>query len=142
MSSPYTERWLLGPNSTQFYTRFYPTSSPPKALLVFIHGFVEHIARYTQIHTSFAQHGIAVFTFDQRGFGRTALDEKGGKGRTYGQTSWAAQFEDIEWAVLYARKEVGEQLEVPTFLMGHSMVCLSRSPRPAADYQVSGREED
>jgi len=119
MSSPYTERWLPGPNSTQFYTRFYPTSSPPKVLLVFIHGFVEHIARYTPIHTSFAQSGIAVFSFDQRGFGRTALDEKGGKGRTYGHTSWPAQFEDIEWAVTYAKKEVGEQ--VPTFLMGHSM---------------------
>lgn len=118
MTSPFTERWLPGPKSTQFYTRFYSTPSPPKALLIFIHGFVEHIARFTHVHTSFAQSGIAVFTFDQRGFGRTALDEKGGKGRTYGQTSWVAQFEDIEWALMYA-KELGEQ--VPTFLMGHSM---------------------
>jgi acylglycerol lipase len=88
-------------------------------LLIFVHGFVEHIARYTAVHTSFAQNGIAVFTFDQRGFGRTALDEQGGNGRTYGQTSRPAQFEDIEWAVAYGKKEVGEQ--VPTFLMGHSM---------------------
>ena len=127
MTSPYTERWLPGPKSTQFYTRFYPTSSPPKALLVFVHGFVEHVARYTQVHTSFAHNGIAVFTYDQRGFGRTALDDQASKKGTYGQTSWAAQFEDIEWAVMYAKKEVGE--EVPTFLMGHSMVMIFVAPK-------------
>jgi acylglycerol lipase len=70
---------------------------PLKALLVFVHGLVEHIARYTHVHTSFAKRGIAVSPFDQRGFWRTALE--GGKGRTYGQTNWLTQFEDIDWAV-------------------------------------------
>ena len=120
---PYSEAWLTGPSSTQFYTRTYtPESSiPTKAAVVFVHGFAEHIGRYTHFHPLLSAHGIAVFAYDQRGFGLTAQDTKGNKSKssTYGKTCWKDQMVDIEWAVGHTLKSFEGK---PVFLMGHSMV--------------------
>ncbi|KAK7472395.1 hypothetical protein VKT23_000510 [Stygiomarasmius scandens] len=117
-SLPYTESWLAGPQNTKFYTRLY-TCPSPKALLVFVHGFAEHVGRHDHVHPRFSEHGIAVFTFDQRGFGRTALDEKNrSKGSSWAKTGWTDQMEDVDFWINHAKKEVPD---VPTFLMGHSM---------------------
>lgn len=120
-STFFKESWHAGPQSTQFYTRTYTPPAAPKAVVVFLHGFGEHIGRYTHFHPLFPEHGIAVLSFDQRGFGRTALDAEGHKSKSsaYGKTSWVEQMEDIAWAIGYAK---GEFPGVPTFLMGHSMV--------------------
>jgi len=121
----YTESWLAGPRSTQFYTRTYlpPSQKKPHAAVVFLHGFAEHIGRYTEYHPLFAARGIAIFTYDQRGFGLTALDTKGHKSRTssYGKTTWVEQMEDTAWAIQHAKETFKD---VPLFLVGHSMVCL------------------
>jgi len=127
-ASMYTEAWLSGPQSTQFYTRIYkPPIAHPKAVIVFIHGFSDHIGRYTHFHPLFNESGIAVFTFDQRGFGKSAQDQEGHKSKesAYGKTSWNEQMTDIEWAVQHAKKEFPE---VPVFLMGHSMVSKLQVP--------------
>ncbi|KAG6837818.1 hypothetical protein H0H93_016186 [Arthromyces matolae] len=120
MSTPFSEAWLSGPKATQFYTRSYIPSNPRKAALVFIHGFAEHIARYTHFHPLISHHGIAVFAFDQRGFGKTALDTEGNKSKSsaYGKTSWSEQMSDISWAIEHTKKTFPG---VPVFLMGHSM---------------------
>ena len=127
--SNFTEAWLPGPKSTSFYARTYhPSSGSPRGVLVFIHGFIEHVARYEHVHRRWADRGFVVFTFDQRGFGRTALDPKKSSSSIYGRTGDADQISDIEWAL-----RVAQELNptVPLFLMGHSMVrpvyplCLS-----------------
>ncbi|PIL33649.1 hypothetical protein GSI_04272 [Ganoderma sinense ZZ0214-1] len=116
----FTEAWLPGPDRTQFYTRTYPSASPPRAVLVFVHGFAEHVGRYEWAHGVYASRGVTVFAYDQRGFGRTALDQAHrSAGGGYGRTSWHAQLGDIEWWVRHVKKEY---LDVPVFLMGHSMV--------------------
>ncbi|KAF8886024.1 Alpha/Beta hydrolase protein [Infundibulicybe gibba] len=122
------ESWLVGPSSTRFFTRTYtPESEPPKAVIVFVHGFAEHSGRYTHFHPLLVAHGFAIFAFDQRGFGRTALDpvqssedaESGrSKSSSYGKTSWADQMRDIAWAVGVAKEKFPD---TPVFLMGHSM---------------------
>lgn len=45
-SLSYTEAWLKGPLSTQFYTRTYlpPADVPVKYVLVFVHGFSDYCA--------------------------------------------------------------------------------------------------
>ncbi|KAK7064944.1 hydrolase-4 domain-containing protein [Favolaschia claudopus] len=133
---PYTEAWLPGPHSTQFYTRVYKpsvdftltsvsnttagSSNSPTAILVFLHGAAEHCGRYTGMHEALANEGIVVWAFDLRGFGRTALGWSEGKGRSeYGNTDKERQMDDVEWAIGCVRKEYGE--EVPVFLMGMSM---------------------
>ncbi|KAI6104891.1 alpha beta-hydrolase [Pisolithus croceorrhizus] len=119
-STAYTEAWLSGPQQTRFYTRTYkPEGTQAKAAVVFLHGFIEHVARYEHVFPAWSARGIAVFTFDQRGFGRTALDsDNKSKGSAYAKTSWKEQLEDIEWAVEHAKSEFGA---VPVFLYGHSM---------------------
>ena len=115
----YTERWLPGYDGTQFYTRTYSAASP-RAVLLFVHGFAEHIARYEWAHGVYASKGITVVTYDQRGFGRTALDkEHKSKESAYGKTSWHDQFSDIEHWLKHVKKE---HPDLPLFLMGHSMV--------------------
>ena len=71
---PYSEAWLTGPSSTQFYTRTYTPVmfESTKAAIVFVHGFAEHVGRYTHFHPLLSARGIAVFTYDQHGFGLTA----------------------------------------------------------------------
>lgn len=120
-STAFEENWLTGPAGTRFYTRTYKADQP-KALLVFVHGFAEHVGRYNHVHVKYPEEGITVFTYDARGFGKTALDvENKSKDSSYGKTNWKHQFGDIEWAIGHARKEVSN---VPTFLMGHSMVSI------------------
>lgn len=121
----YTESWLVGPQATKFYTRTYLPASKekPHAAIVFLHGFAEHIGRYTEYHPLFSSRGIAVFTYDQRGFGLTAQDTNGNKskGSSYGKTSWVEQMQDAAWAIQHAKETFGS---IPLFLMGHSMVYL------------------
>ncbi|EMD32944.1 hypothetical protein CERSUDRAFT_160986 [Gelatoporia subvermispora B] len=119
MSSTFTEAWLSGYDSLKFYTRTYSAKSgPPKAVLLFVHGFAEHIARYDHAFPIWAERGINVFAYDQRGFGRTALDPQRSKQSSYAVTSWKEQLGDIEWWVKHLKKEY---LEQPIFLLGHSM---------------------
>jgi predicted alpha/beta hydrolase len=121
--SSITEAWLPGPKSTSFYTRTYhPPSGSPSGAVVFIHGFTEHVARYEYVHRRWADRGFVVFTFDQRGFGRTALDPKKSPSAVYGRTGDADQISDVAWALRVAQEA---NPTVPLFLMGHSMVRLA-----------------
>jgi predicted alpha/beta hydrolase len=121
--SNFTEAWLPGPKLTSFYTRTYhPESGSPRGVVVFIHGFIEHVARYEHVHKRWADRGFVVFTFDQRGFGRTALDAKKSPSAVYGRTGDTDQIPDIAWALSVAQEA---NPTVPLFLMGHSMVRYS-----------------
>lgn len=124
-SAAYTEAWLSGPAATQFYTRTYlpPAGTAPRAVVVAVHGFAEHIGRYAHFHPRVAARGIAVFAFDQRGFGLTGQDTTGkrSKDSAYGKTSWREQMGDVAWALGHAGTAFAG---VPVFLYGHSMVCV------------------
>ncbi len=123
----YTAAWSPGHDGTQFYTRTYSASSP-RAVVLFVHGFAEHIARYEWAHGVYASKGITVFTYDQRGFGRTALDKDNkSKDSAYAKTSWHDQFSDIEFWLKHLKKEYPE---LPLFLMGHSMVRTQQYVHP------------
>lgn len=139
-STAYTETWLAGPpsGSTKFYTRTYRPTSSPKAVIVFVHGFAEHIGRYEHFHPRFPEHGIAVFTYDQRGYGKTGQDPNRSPGSAYGNTTWKEQMVDLAWALEHAKKEFSG---TPVFLMGHSMVSAALLDRtsPIVRIGVLGR---
>ncbi|KAI0795142.1 lysophospholipase [Abortiporus biennis] len=118
-SPAFVEKWHTGPDEINFYTRTYSTAGSPKAVVLFLHGFQEHVARYESIHIKYPLRGITLFSFDQRGFGRTALDQHNkSSGSSYGKTSWQWQLGDIEYFVKHLKEEYPG---VPLFLMGHSM---------------------
>ncbi|KAL5522792.1 hypothetical protein ACEPAG_8810 [Sanghuangporus baumii] len=119
MTATYEEHWLKGPQSTSFYCRLY-RAEKPRAILVFLHGFIEHIGRFAHVFPRWQEHGVSVFAYDQRGFGKTAEDvEHRSTDSSYGKTSGEHQLEDAEWAVGEAKSRLGEGL--PVFVMGHSM---------------------
>ncbi|KAL7277718.1 LOW QUALITY PROTEIN: hypothetical protein ACG7TL_008654 [Trametes sanguinea] len=130
----YTEAWLPGSDGLQFYTRTYrpPAGTSARAALLFVHGFAEHVARYEWAHGVWAARGVAVFAYDQRGFGRTALDkERKSRESAWGRTGWREQVRDIEWWLGRVREEFPG---LPLFLMGHSMgggLALAFATRPS-----------
>ena len=122
-STAFREAWLDGPDGHRFYTRTYPTTppgAPPKAVVLFLHGFMDHLARYETVHACWARRGIAVFAYDMRGFGRTALDDAHrSPDAAYGKTSRAAEHADLSFWVRHVRATFPK---APIFVMGHSAV--------------------
>jgi acylglycerol lipase len=119
-----TEAWLSPPSSTfQFYTRTW-AALEPRAVVVFVHGFAEHISRngYNIAFTHFASKGVTVFAFDQRGFGHTAIESEKRHDGSYGRTSGDLALNDIDWALNHAKNKYPN---LPVFLFGHSMVRVS-----------------
>ena len=124
---PYAEEWLPGPEGHQFYTRTYTATGTARAAVVFIHGFAEHVGRHEHAHRYWQAKDITVFTFDQRGFGRTALDaEHKSKDAAYGKESFEEQMRDIEFWIRHVKKQYPE---LPLFLAGQSMVSTAYSAR-------------
>ncbi|WVW83956.1 hypothetical protein I302_105979 [Kwoniella bestiolae CBS 10118] len=150
-----TEEWVLGPENTPFYTkRWAPKDQEPKACILFVHGFAEHIARYDKFFTilSSPPYSLHITAFDQRGHGRTSHTpltassdevtrwknegktvklEKNGKRRTGG---WGRALPDIEWFVkreLEVARGLGRRLFLWGFSMGGAEV-LAFANRPHA----------
>lgn len=103
------------------------------------HGFCENLYRYEHVLPSFADKGIYVTAYDQRGYGVTA--EKGMPGKwpkeTYSNTSLTLLLDDLNQMILGERQRMDNKYGpgvVPFFLMGHSMggqLALSAVTRPA-----------
>ncbi|WVN89728.1 uncharacterized protein L203_104958 [Cryptococcus depauperatus CBS 7841] len=108
-----------------------------RAHVVFVHGFAEHIERYSAFFARLAPlANLNILAFDQRGYGRTSQApltasspevkkwreegqmvklEKNGKRRTGG---WGKVFSDIEW---FLKKQSERARGKPLFLWGFSM---------------------
>ncbi|KAF4627782.1 hypothetical protein G7Y89_g10371 [Cudoniella acicularis] len=94
------------------FTKTWLPDGPPKAKLIFIHGFNDHVDRYYELFPTLAARGIETHGFDQRGWGRSVHkpSERGLTGPT------PLVISDI---VSFIRKQLPSP--VPVFLMGHSM---------------------
>jgi len=107
------------------YTKSWLPEGPPKATLIFIHGFNDHINRYYILFPYLASRGIAVHGFDQRGWGRSVKSpsQRGATGPTSLVVSDIASF---------IRTHLPSS--VPLFVAGHSMgggeiLTLASDPR-------------
>lgn len=113
-----------------FLMHWYPAASAtstekiqPKAAIVFVHGFAEHVKRYDNVFRLFAQAGYEVGGFDQRGYGRTWY-EAPDRDRAHGWTTWDEQLTDVAHMIRLVRSRLDAQWgkdKVPMFLFGHSM---------------------
>ena len=91
-------------------------ATPPIALVLFIHGFSDHVNAYYTLFPTLASRSIHVHAFDQRGWGRS-VQNNSQRGLT-GPSSTVLS--DIT-SVLEALIPVSKEKSVPLFLMGHSM---------------------
>ncbi|TGZ82399.1 alpha/beta-hydrolase [Ascodesmis nigricans] len=89
-------------------------STPPKAQILFLHGFSDHTTLYDTLASRLASRGLLFHGFDQRGYGRTstAPSSLGDSGPT---TQILTDVNSILITILNAHPEL------PTFLVGHSM---------------------
>ena len=88
------------------------TKTLPRARLVFIHGFSDHCNAYGVLFPTLALRGIEVYSFDQRGWGRSVHkpSQKGLTGNT----------EKVLGDITSFINKLPES-ELPLFVMGHSM---------------------
>ena len=92
--------------------------------MLLVHGIGEHSGRYEHIGSAFAEAGIDVLAFDQRGFGKT-------EGRRAHVTTFDEFQADVE-ELIAERQSLG----VPVILMGHSLGGLI-----STSYLVSERAQ-
>ncbi|KAF3770698.1 hypothetical protein M406DRAFT_344295 [Cryphonectria parasitica EP155] len=108
-------------------------ATPTVAKLVFIHGFSDHLGRYYGFFPFLASSGIAVYGFDQRGWGRS-VRRPAERGLT-GPTSQVLS--DIAAFITQVAIPAPPTASTPLFVMGHSMgggevLALASTPEYAA----------
>ena len=115
MASIQTEEgWLAMPDGLQLYTKTWKPNATLRARLVFLHGFSDHCNWYPELFPALSAQGIKVYSFDQRGWGRSVHEVKQ-RGDTGGNAQVMA---DI---TTFIQSLPADEQETPLFLMGHSM---------------------
>lgn len=94
-----------------YATQFFPKKDVPQRVMIFIHGLGAHAMFYKEWLCRFAEHGIAVFSFDLKGHGRS-------NGRRAVIGSYKEIFTLIDHTV---KKALLLYPDVPILLYGHSM---------------------
>ncbi len=111
----YLEEFLEAADGHEIPVRFW---RPRKVcqVLVIAHGMAEYCERYSAFADWLTEQDIAVVSLNHRGHGMDCeLHELGYFSDTHG---WQKVIDDLDSAILYARKELKN---VPLTLMGHSM---------------------
>jgi acylglycerol lipase len=111
-------------NGVLFHTVRYSAPGHSKGNVVFLHGFADHVARYSHWFERFSQAGYSIFAYDMRFAGQTAKDAG-----TQGVAAFPDLLSDLDFFVQQEwRRSPGEKL----YLMGHSTggllaaMCLLR----------------
>ncbi|WP_116112098.1 alpha/beta hydrolase [Austwickia chelonae] len=113
--SLYGHSWLPSAESS------CPGSNEPRAAVVIVHGMAEHCQRYTPFAGQLADAGFAVYAYDQRGHGRTAVANDRPLGHLADRAGWQLLLSDLgEIVRIVTENHPG----LPVFLFGHSMGSL------------------
>lgn len=92
-----------------YYVKDIPNE--PRAVIVIVHGFGEHLGRYEYEKKKFAQQGYCVYRFDNRGHGRS--------GGERGHIDTFKDFvKDLDAFIEFIKKA---HSDIPVFTLGHSM---------------------
>ncbi|PIC87695.1 alpha/beta hydrolase [Sporosarcina sp. P20a] len=113
-----TDQWIAMRDGTKVYGTSYTPETEPIGRVHIIHGLAEHSGRYKRFAQYLQSQGYVVTLHDQRGHGKTAIEN----GHVYGYIGESATFDQLVDDVF----EVNQcyQLhypELPVVLLGHSM---------------------
>ncbi len=110
MKTTLEKSYFKGKDGTKLY---YKKDIPkePKAIIVVVHGFAEHLGRYEYVKDKLYESGFAVYRYDLRGHGKT----EGEKGHI---DSFDQFIEDTDQLVNLARNDLPA---LPIYMLGHSM---------------------
>jgi alpha-beta hydrolase superfamily lysophospholipase len=119
---------IYTPDGADLPLRTFLPAEPPRAAIVALHGFNDYSNAFSEAGLYFIKHGIALYAYDQRGFGDAPA-----RGRWVGQRQLA---DDLYLAIdLVHQRHPG----VPVFVIGDSMggaiamVALSAPAHPPVD---------
>lgn len=99
-----------------FTQQWVPRDAALRAAVALVHGYAEHSSRYEHVAAYLNAHGIGVYAYDQRGFGRSP-----------GWRAYVASFDrlmdDLDLFLSHTRKAIRQEHgeDTPLFLFGHSM---------------------
>ncbi len=110
---PHLETFHETSDGKKLYLQAWEPETERKAAVLLVHGLGEHSGRYTPLAEFLNQHGIAVYTFDGRGHGKSSLP----KVTAYFERA-AHYVKDVDDLYKKMKSYVGG---VPCFLLGHSM---------------------
>ena len=108
------EEFKSGFDGQQIFTRIWKNVSKPKAVMLILHGMVEHSGRYQDFATKCNEVGIIVFSMDLRGHGRTVGDSK-----KVGQYAGDIFGDCVNDAQKFADELIAEY-KLPLIVFGHS----------------------
>lgn len=108
---PYEEDDLSAPDGLRLHENRWLPESDPTAVVVLVHGIIEHSGRYAEVAAELNRHGYAVYAMDLRGHGKSAGDRI--LIRSFDQYT-----ADLE---LFLDRVRAHQPGKPLFLFGHSM---------------------
>ncbi|MDN5200908.1 lysophospholipase [Fulvivirgaceae bacterium BMA10] len=101
---------IVSTDSTELVGMHWFNESNPKAAICIAHGFAEHQQRYTHVAQFFTDKGFSVFTYDQRGHGKSP-------GKRGHFRSFSVLLDDLENFVKHTRRTFND---IPIILYGHS----------------------
>lgn len=110
-SSPTATGSITTSDGTRLFTQRWQADAARAAVLL-VHGYAEHSGRYAHVARYLQARGTSVYTYDQRGFGRS-------DGRRALVTSFDRLLDDLQRVIDRTRRHLSD--DVPLFLMGHSM---------------------
>lgn len=97
-------------DNLSLYGQSWMPDTQAKAVIILIHGSLEHSGRYSHIADYFVQHGYTVYAYDLRGHGRSE-----------GERAFIGSFNllllDLESFIAFVRQK---EINKPIFLLGHS----------------------
>lgn len=110
METTLEKSYFKGKDGTKFY---YKKDIPknPKAIIIIVHGFAEHLGRYEYVKDRLYEADFAVYRYDLRGHGRTEGEK--------GHINYFSEFiEDTNELVNLAHRDLPQK---PIYMLGHSM---------------------
>lgn len=120
-------------------------AAKPKAIVLIVHGAVEHAGRYGDFAAALSKNDFTVYAPDLRGHGKTAGSPENVPYFSDGNNGYDLVLEDIHTLFELIRKE---NKGIPVFLLGHSMgsflarVYVSRHGEELAGLLLTGTGRD
>lgn len=105
-----TQGWMHVDGGVRLAGRRWPCKDPLAAVVI-IHGYADHSLRYTHVGRFLREQRVASFAVDLRGHGQS-------EGRRGHINSFDDYLDDVDAMLAVVEQN---KLNVPTFLLGHSM---------------------
>ena len=108
--APDGRQTLITPDSVRLSMLYWMPDAAPRGAVVLVHGYGEHSGRYGHVADALTGCGVAVYAYDQRGYGRSE-----------GPRAYVDDFDVYLDDLDYVLQSPVIAADGPRFVMGHSM---------------------